>query len=228
MLPRTLEPELMDTLEEASDYDRMDHSRVNRAFVDEFLAAWHDGSDRLADACLIDVGTGTAQIPVELARRETGCRIIAVDLADEMLKLARRNVAEAGVEQVVDVELVDAKRLPYAEGRFDGVISNSIIHHIAEPGVVLDEMLRVLKPEGLLFVRDLLRPNDAVTVDRLVEKYAGDESAHARKLFHQSLHAALTLEEIRQLVLGRGGRPGCVSASSDRHWTICGRWPIRH
>ena len=48
-----------------------------------------------------------------------------------------------------------------------------------------------------------------------------------RQLFHQSLHAALTLEEIRQLVVARGGRPECVSASSDRHWTICGRWPIR-
>ena len=217
----------MDTAEEASDYDRMDHSTVNRAFVDEFLAAWSDGSDDLADACLIDVGTGTAQIPVELARRGTGCRGVAVDLAGEMLTLARRNVARARVEEVVDVELVDAKSLPYDDDRFDGVISNSIIHHIAEPGVVLDEMLRVLKPGGLLFVRDLLRPADRATVDRLVAEYAGDEVARARQLFQQSLHAALTLEEIRQTVVSRGGRPECVFASSDRHWTICGRWPIR-
>ena len=48
-------------------------------------------------------------------------------------------------------------------------------------------MLRVLKPDGLLFVRDLLRPDDAATVDQLVEEYAGDESDHARQLFHQSL-----------------------------------------
>ena len=227
MLPRTLEPELMDSAREASDYDRMDHSSVNRAFVDEFLAAWHDGSDQLADAWLIDVGTGTAQIPVELAGRGTGCRIVAVDLAGEMLKLARRNVAAAGLEQAVDVERVDAKTLPYDDGRFDGVISNSIIHHIARPEVVLEEMTRVLKTGGLLFVRDLMRPDDSATVEGLVEEYAADESEHARQLFHQSLQAALTLSEARQLVEACGGRPEFVFASSDRHWTICGRWENR-
>ena len=227
MLPRTLEPEVMDSVEEASDYDRMDHSGVNRAFVDEFLVAWNQGRDSLVDAHLIDVGTGTAQIPVELARRDTGCRVVAVDLADEMLKLARRNISEARVGQVVEVERADAKSLPHADGQFDGVISNSIIHHVAEPAVVFREMLRVLKPGGMLFVRDLMRPDDAATVDRLVGTYAGTESPHAQKLFHQSLHAALTLSETQQMVVGCGGDPGWVHASSDRHWTICGHCPNR-
>jgi ubiquinone/menaquinone biosynthesis C-methylase UbiE len=230
MLPRRLEPEVMDTALEASDYDRMDHSSVNRAFVDEFLVAFsegNEGSDDLEGACLIDVGTGTAQIPVELAGRGTGCRVVAVDLAEEMLKLARRNVADAGLEQVVELLHVDARTLPYDDGRFDGVISNSIIHHIPRPEVVLEEMTRVLKPGGLLFVRDLMRPAGTDIVQWLVEEYAGDESQHARQLFQQSLHAALTLSEARQLVTACGGRPEFAFASSDRHWTICGRWPSR-
>ena len=37
MLPRTLEPEVMDTREEAVDYDSMDHSGVNRVFVDDLV-----------------------------------------------------------------------------------------------------------------------------------------------------------------------------------------------
>ena len=53
------------------------------------------------------------------------------------------------------------------------------------------------------------------------------EPEHARQLFHQSLHAALNLPEARQLVEACGGRPEFVFASSDRHWTICGRWPNR-
>ena len=231
MLPRTLEPEVMDTVEDATDYDRMDHSAVNRSFVDEFLAAWEECPASppvsLAGARLIDLGTGTAQIPIELAGRHAGCRILAVDLAGEMLKLARRNVAEAAVEETVEIEQVDAKALPWDDGQFDGVISNSIIHHIAEPAGVLDEMVRVLKPGGMLFVRDLMRPDDAETVDRLVQEYAGNASPHARQLFHQSFHAALPLEETRQMVADRGGRSEFVRASSDRHWTISGRWPIR-
>ena len=149
-------------------------------------------------------------------------------LAGEMLKLARRNVAEAAVEETVEIVQVDAKSLPWDDGQFDGVISNSIIHHIAEPVRVMDEMVRVLKPGGLLFVRDLMRPGDSATVDRLVREYAGNASPHARQLFHQSFHAALTLEETRQLVADCGGRSEFVRASSDRHWTISGRWPIRH
>ena len=39
MLPRTLEPEVMDTAEEAVDYDAMDHGEVNRRFVGDFLRA---------------------------------------------------------------------------------------------------------------------------------------------------------------------------------------------
>jgi len=232
MLPRTLEPEVMDTAQDATDYDRMDHSAVNRSFVDEFLEAWGEFPASppvpLDGARLVDLGTGTAQIPIELVGRGTGCRIVAVDLAGEMLKLARRNVAEAAVEETVEIAEVDAKSLPWDDGQFDGVISNSIIHHIAEPVRVMDEMVRVLKPGGLLFVRDLMRPGDSATVDRLVREYAGNASPHARQLFHQSFHAALTLEETRHLVADCGGRSEFVRASSDRHWTISGRWPIRH
>ena len=39
MLPRVLEPEVMDSPEEARDYDAMDHAEVNRRFVADFLTA---------------------------------------------------------------------------------------------------------------------------------------------------------------------------------------------
>ncbi len=65
MLPRTLEPEVMDTREEAVDYDSMNHSDVNRVFVDDLLAAANEAGfeELLATEPLqiLDVGTGTAQ-----------------------------------------------------------------------------------------------------------------------------------------------------------------------
>ncbi len=63
MLPRVLEPEVMDSPEEARDYDAMDHAEVNRVFVADFLRFW-PGS-----GFVLDVGTGTAQIPIELCRQ---------------------------------------------------------------------------------------------------------------------------------------------------------------
>ncbi|MDP7273842.1 MAG: tRNA (adenine(22)-N(1))-methyltransferase TrmK [Planctomycetaceae bacterium] len=229
MLPRTLEPELMDSVEDAVGYDRMDHSTVNRVFVDDLLAAWDNGQPTadpkpLAACRLLDVGTGTAQIPVELASRVTDCRVVAIDLADEMLRLARRNVSTAGFDERISVEHGDAKAMPFADDRFDGVISNSIVHHIPKPAVVLDEMIRVLAPGGLLFVRDLSRPPDLGTVNHLVDMYAGDETAHARQMFRQSLHAALTVEEVSQLLTEAGLPANLVRQTTDRHWTISGRY----
>ena len=77
MLPRVLEPEVMDSAAEAHDYDAMDHAQVNRVFVADFLAVW-DGRGQV-----LDVGTGTAQIPVELCRRVDGVRVVGIDLADD-------------------------------------------------------------------------------------------------------------------------------------------------
>src|SRR5437588_8838690 len=158
MLPRVLEPEVMDSAEEARDYDAMDHAQVNRAFVADFLAVW-DGANPV-----LDVGAGTAQIPIELCRRSPTAVVTCVDLAEHMLAVGRENVARAGLDDRIRLERCDAKRLPHSTGTFGAVISNSIVHHISEPVAVLVEMLRVTAPGGLLFVRDLLRPDDEPTL----------------------------------------------------------------
>src|SRR5947199_6257632 len=171
MLPRVLEPEVMDSAEEARDYDAMDHAAVNRVFVADFLAVWHGRGP------VLDVGAGTAQIPIELCRQAPAVEVVAVDLAEHMLRVGRENVRRAGLEQRLRLERCDAKQLPFAAGSFAAVISNSIVHHIPEPAKVLAEMVRVVAPGGVLFVRDLLRPTDDDAVRHLVTTYAGDANA---------------------------------------------------
>jgi ubiquinone/menaquinone biosynthesis C-methylase UbiE len=205
----------MDSAEEAHDYDAMDHSTVNRVFVADFLAV---GAGKTP---VLDVGTGTAQIPIELCRQAADALVVGVDLAEHMLRVGRANVARANLGQRVRLELCDAKRLPFAGASFAAVISNSIVHHIPEPESVLREMVRVLRPGGVLFVRDLLRPADDAAVRRLVTTYAGDANDHQRQMFEDSLRAALTLDEIRGLVAGLRFDPQGVRQTTDRHWTWC-------
>jgi len=232
MLPRVLEPEVMDTAEDAREYDSMDHSGVNLLFAAEFLEIW-DGS-----CPILDVGTGTAQIPIELcalhralseASRETvphlssstwgEIRIVAIDLADHMLALAKVNVDRACVGQQVSIEKADAKSFAYPDGHFGAVISNSIIHHIPDPATCFAEMHRVCAVNGTVFVRDLLRPRNSATLIKLVDTYAAKANPHQRQLFGESLHAALTLEEVRCMVATLGYPPETVQQTSDRHWT---------
>src|SRR5262245_844504 len=216
MLPRILEPEVMDTEAEARDYDGMDHSSVNRLFVADFLARW-DGTNPV-----LDVGTGTAQIPVELCRQSPSADVTAVDLAGEMLKVASANVERAGLAGRIRLRQCDAKGLPFADASFAAIISNSIVHHIPEPASVFREMVRVARPGAILFVRDLLRPPDRATLDQLVQTYAGDANAHQQQMFGDSLHAALTLEEVRGIVTSLGFAAETIRQTTDRHWTWTG------
>ena len=236
-LPRILEPEVMDSEQEAVDYDAMDHRAVNALFVSDFLAALASSGFRVSGSELVDIritrnselvtrnldvldlGTGTAQIPIELCRRFKECRVMAVDAATYMLELARYNVEAAGLIERIQLVKADAKRLGFEDGTFDVVTSNSIVHHIREPIQTLREAARVVKQGGLLFFRDLLRPDSEQQLDELVQTYAGNENAHSRQMFADSLHAALTLDEVRELVSSLGFTAESVQQTSDRHWT---------
>ncbi len=213
MLSRMLEPEVMDSEDEAREYDLMDHSEVNRRFVGDFLAMHHNGWR------VLDVGAGTALIPIELCRQEKRAIVLAVDAAEHMLRRGAVNVAGAGLVGRIHLKLADAKALPFGDRAFPAVISNSIVHHIPHPQRVMAEMLRVLAPGGTLFVRDLMRPNDDAAVAHLVETYAAGATASQRAMFDASLRAALTLDEVRKAVRELGGMPDAVTQTSDRHWT---------
>lgn len=224
MLPRKLEPEVMDSEAEAVDYDSMDHAEVNRLFADDFLALI---AATLAEPSLrvLDVGTGTAQIPIEICRRRRNLKITAIDLAAHMLQIGQRNVIREGLSTRIRLEQVDAKSLPFETASFDAVVSNSIIHHIPEPLLAFREMVRVVRSGGVLFVRDLLRPADEKTLADLVSRYAGEANDHQRQMFGDSLHAALTLDEAGELLKASGLPRKWAAQTSDRHWTIAGKMP---
>ncbi|HEX4072135.1 MAG TPA: class I SAM-dependent methyltransferase [Planctomycetaceae bacterium] len=222
MIPRILEPEVMDSPLEATDYNTMDHSQVNRVFVDDLLCALSRVTNLpvRGQCTILDVGTGTAQIPIELCGRPGHWHITAADLAQSMLDVAAENIGAARLGEWIKLQHLDAKRLPFENGQFDVVMSNSIIHHIPAPEECLAEMVRVVTPGGLLFGRDLLRPESVAELGRLVELYAGDANPHQKQMFGESLHAALTLDEVRAMAVPFGISPECVQQNSDRHWTL--------
>jgi ubiquinone/menaquinone biosynthesis C-methylase UbiE len=134
-------------------------------------------------------------------------------------------VTRAGHAARIRLEWCDAKFLTHADGTFAAVMSNSIVHHVPEPNAVLAELVRVLAPGGLLFVRDLLRPADKQALAALVDLHAAGANEHQRKMFADSLHAALTLDEVRDLARRLGFDPEGVRQTTDRHWTWAARKP---
>lgn len=227
MLPRVLEPEVMDTEVEALDYDAMDFDRVNGAFCEDLLQRFP--SPRV---CL-DVGTGTGRIPLLLCTRDPHVRVVGVDLAEQMLKKAQANIAAAGFASRVSFRVADAKRLAGTRP-FDLVMSNSLIHHIPDPAEAILAMWACVAPGGGLFVRDLYRPATEKTIEEILLRYGGapPEDVGQRTqfdrqlgLFRASLHAALTLEEARELAQRLPGALSEVAMTSDYHWTLSATKP---
>lgn len=218
-LHRILEPEVMDSFEEAFEYDSMDHSQVNEVFCIDFLNV-RKSTDGVQ---ILDVGTGTAQIPIAMCRHNSNLKITAIDLADSMLELGNKNIKAAGLQDSITLAKVDSKCMSYPDESFDQVISNSIIHHIPNPIACFEEMVRVTKKNGLLFIRDLLRPSLEHELLNIVKMHAGDASPRQKQLFTHSLHASLSLSEVREMVESSGFDASSVTQSSNRHWTFTAR-----
>ena len=226
-IPRVLEEEVMDTPREAAEYDAMDHGAVNARFVADLAAAYEAAGRDFAGPGLttvLDIGTGTALIPIELCRDRPNVLVRGTDMAREMLRLAEQNVVAAHLSDQIVLEVQDAKRTSYETGSFDVVVSNSLAHHIPEPEAMFRDLRRLAGGETFLFVRDLLRPATESELDALVETHAGDETPSQRQMFRDSLHAALTVEEVDELCrkVGLGLK---AEQTSDRHWTLAGTPP---
>ena len=101
MLERVLEPEVMDSKQDADEYASFDNSTVNEEFVSRAL--------ELAPrrGYVLDIGTGPADIAILLARRAPDLRILAIDLGEHMLARARRNVLEAGLMDRIEIRRLD-------------------------------------------------------------------------------------------------------------------------
>ncbi len=204
----------MDTAESAEAYDAMGHGEVDEAFVNRVIELGAKTGHYL------DVGTGPAQIPILLAQKCPNIHITAIDLSKEMLKIARRHVEVADLNNRITLELIDAKTLPYPDNSFDGLISNSIVHHIHDAEKALKEMGRVAKPNGVVLIRDLIRPETPANAQAFVDRYAADDTPYQQKLYYDSFLAAFTIDEVKQM-LSEADIPGTeVVQSTDRHWSI--------
>ncbi len=214
LMQRVTEPEVMDSQEEAVEYDAMDFLEVNTAFAERAIELGPQVG------LILDVGTGTARIPIIMCQRRPEWRIIGIDLAKSMLQVGLENVERSRLQRQIELELVDAKQMPYPNEHFDMVVSNSIVHHLPSPLPFLQELKRVLKPNGAILLRDLIRPNSQEALDAIVESIGTDYNERQNRLFRDSLHAAFTLDEVNELVQQAGLEGVKVYQSSARHWTV--------
>ncbi len=105
----------------------------------------------------VDLGCGPGHLVIEMAEQAPNLHITGVDLADEVLQKAESYAQRSGVGARVSFRKGDVQAIPFANDSLDLVISTLSLHHWIDPGQVLDEIARVLRPGGAFVVFDLRR-----------------------------------------------------------------------
>ena len=103
---------------------------------------------------LLDVGCGPGSITRGLAERVAPGHVVGLDLSRETLELARQDAAARGIENL-DYEEGSVYTLPFLDASFDVAYAHQVLQHLREREAALSEMLRVVRPGGLVAVRDV-------------------------------------------------------------------------
>ena len=149
----------------AARYERDRRSRFNARPQQEALATLALAPDDR----FLDVGCGTGAA-VRLAARVVE-RAVGVDISPRMIERAKEL---ADGSERTEFVVGDSERLPFPSGAFTAVLCTASFHHYPNPGRALDEMVRVLAPDGRLVLADGAADRRAARVcDWLMRRFDG-------------------------------------------------------
>jgi len=182
----------------ALDFD----ARAARSDVRVQLGAWLvealalNGSERV-----LDIATGTGRVARPVAKHLDGGKVVGVDEAAAMLRVAREQASKEPIPRYLQTVGV-AESLPFRDGVFDRAFVVLSLHHFGDPPLVVQETFRTLRPGGTFVVLDpvLLEARDSLdkSLDELINTIF--RRTHGENFrFHSA-------EEIRHLLIGAGFR----------------------
>ncbi|MCY3776431.1 MAG: class I SAM-dependent methyltransferase [Candidatus Aminicenantes bacterium] len=221
-MKRVPEPELMEGREQARAYAHADfeepHSR--------FLRLLQDTSPiREVGPWVVDLGCGSADISIRVAKAYPDCRVHGVDASRAMLDYGRQAIREAGLEDRVQLHSGYLPGVTLPRSNYDTIVSNSLLHHLPDPMILWREIHRLSRPGSGIFVMDLLRPDSRRQARELVRDYCGDEPEILQRDFYHSLLAAYRPDEIFDQLREADLEHLEVRIVSDRHMVVAGRVP---
>lgn len=153
-----------------------------------------------AGGVVVDVGTGSATVPIAMANhpRFAACRFVGIEYYADMARIARERVVDAGLSERIDVLEDDAQALSLPDGEAILVLCRATLHHLPAPELALKEMWRITKPGGVVIVHDLRRDAPPALVAQL--------NASRAKLGYPPtvISEKLTLNEVDEIVARAG------------------------
>ncbi len=107
---------------------------------------------------ILEASSGPGRLALRLALSAPSAAITGLDISADMVQVASRRALQAGLASHIHFDIGDVAALPYADGRFDCVVSTLSLHHWIDPARGLVEIYRVLKPGAEAWIYDLTGP----------------------------------------------------------------------
>jgi len=165
-MKRILEPEVMESNQEAISFDSYQKNTMKRWWP--FLEKKLKKLRILKGSKILDVVAGPANFSIRLAKKYK-TRVWATDLSNEMLKIARYNIKKSKINKYVSLLKDDAKKMRFRDNSFDFVFCRYTLHQIPHPEKVVNEILRVAKKGGKIFILDAVRPRSKKELEKRVK-----------------------------------------------------------
>ncbi len=208
----------MDEEEQSRAYSEADFSEPHDMFVAEFKQIFP-----AIEGNILDLGCGPADVTVRFARSFPQSKIDAVDGAEAMLQYGQQRIEQ---ENLTDQITLIHEILPATtklRQQYDVIISNSLLHHLADPATLWDTIRQKCADNGFVFVMDLMRPASQQQAKQFVELYASNEPEVLQRDFFYSLLAAHRPDEVGAQLEKAGLDWLSVKALTDRHLVIFGQ-----
>lgn len=219
-MSRIAEAELMEDMEQARAYSLADFEEPHNRFIELIGEKFPQESfDRL----VLDLGCGTADICIRFANAYPMMRMHAIDGSEAMLHFARINIDTIRLHEQIRLfkRILPVENLP--KEQYTTIISNSLLHHLADPMVLWDSIRRFSTPDAPIFVMDLMRPDSTAQADAFTRRYMKNEPDVLQQDFRNSLLAAYTPAEVETQLRVAGLEQLQVEPVGDRHLIVYGR-----
>lgn len=220
-MQRIPEPELMEDEAQARAYAEADFEAPHGAFIDLFQQTF---PALKVNGWVLDLGCGPADISLRFACAYSECEVHGVDAAAAMLAFGDQAIQQAKLGHRVRLIAGYLPGIELPRQTYDVVISNSLLHHLADPMTLWQAVKTHATAGAPVFIMDLMRPASQDQARALVAEYAAEEPAILQHDFFHSLLAAYTPEEVQQQ-LRQQALPFNVTVVSDRHLVVSGNMP---
>ena len=128
----------------------------------------NDIVEHIDSGTVIDLGSGTGYLSIEIAKKIPGVQVYGVDLSRQMVKIANRHAKGVGN---VRFDLGNAAELPFEDDWVDFIVSTGALHHWKKPAKVFDECYRVLKSGKEAWIYDGCPDALKHKADRIKKEY---------------------------------------------------------